>query len=367
MALQQQVTQENGPYLGRLDVRGADVQARLVDVYTWRFMKDVWCMLLISPVAENNVMITDTSWYLCQFYHLTASSLKYPVDHQDASALHCLETLHITIKISRALAILRQLKEQHGILLQTSSLFSHWWGWVLRRVQYLPKAMLGSCRIHPSAIALATIIETSVRGMYTIGNEVSMLRQNPFTVDPFSIKLAMYIQVCLVVYHSIRRTQLGYPNSSVKAPLRPRKINATTKIPPVTSHECHTLAALPNTTSKDCTHGCDQDRNLSKDCRLIKLWSSFHHESMKMQFQFQWAPMPSYDAARLRCPVVRTSGLWQRLLACSNWATELNSLGKCQFRMVKICKNHENSIRLFFGLVLLASRSQTIPSEHHKV
>ena len=155
-------------------------------------------------------------------------------------------------------------------------------------------------------------------------------------LDPFSIKLAMYIQVCLVVYYSIRRTQLGYPNSSVKAPLRPRKIIATTKIPPVKSHECQMLAALPNTTSKDCTHGCDQDRNLSKDCRLIKLWSSFHHESMKMQFQ--WAPMPSYDAARLRCPVVRTSGLWQRLLACSNWATELNSLGKCQFRMVKTMK-----------------------------
>lgn len=64
-------------------------------------------------------MITDTS-VTCvnSFYHMNASSLKYPVDHQGASALHCLETLHITTKISPALAILRQLKEQHGILLQ---------------------------------------------------------------------------------------------------------------------------------------------------------------------------------------------------------------------------------------------------------
>ena len=110
-------------------------------------------------------------------------------------------------------------------------------------------------------------------------------------------------------------------------------------------------------------------------CPRIVDWSSFEaafiHAFMTMQFQ--WAPLPSYDAAKLRCPVVRTSGLWQRLLACSNWATGLNSLGKCQFRMVLNshcrckCKKHENSIRLFFGLVLLASWSQRIPSEHHRV
>lgn len=110
-------------------------------------------------------------------------------------------------------------------------------------------------------------------------------------------------------------------------------------------------------------------------CPRIVDWSSYEaafiHAFMKMQFQ--WAPLPSYDAAKLRCPVVRTSGLWQRLLACSNWATGLNSLGKCQFRMVLNshccckCKKHENSIRLFFGLVLLASWSQRIPSEHHRV
>lgn len=154
-------------HLGRLDVRRADVQARLVDVYTWRFTKDVWCMLLISPVAKE----CNDNGYLC---HLCQFLLPHECFKSEVSSG---PSRRFGASLFRNIA--HHNKDipclGHPPTVEGTTWYSpprrHFfavirWGWALRPVQYLPKAMLESCRSHPLAVALATLRETSVHGTW---------------------------------------------------------------------------------------------------------------------------------------------------------------------------------------------------------
>lgn len=232
------------PHLGRLDVRRADVQARLVDVYTWRFTKDVCCMLLISPVAREECNDNGYLCHLCQFLlpherfksevssgpsrRFGASLFRNIAHHnKDIPCLGHPPTVEGTTWYSpprrHFCAVIR-------------------WGWALRPVQYLPKAMLESCRSHPLAVALATLSETSVHGRRRAEKywRWCRIRLDPFFQKACNVRPGLLGGLSFYPFYQTHTARL--PQLVGKGTIKASK----KKMPPVKSQECQmTLMATP--------------------------------------------------------------------------------------------------------------------------